>query len=785
VKLIVRILLSLLSVAGLLAVVWSVLPWLLVGFATRQMESRGYDDVRFGELTIGLEQTALRSLHFRSDGMIVDVRDIMLRHEPARLLSADLDAIEIDELSVTTSATQASGGGLPALDIAWLAGLLTTPWHGYLPADRIGLKSVILRNETTQRSSHASVALIREQQTLLARIDATDDAGRRYRASLDLTAEGILTIRLADDDDGHTTTPLSVTATPDPAEGTISAVYASDLSALARIMPIIPGTLRGQLDGTLVVTERRDSGRTGFRLDTRITDAGLNDYAARSIELDAAGDIAVENANTTIRFDGTSTVRAGEASLFGIEIAQATLTLPEVIRATAAGLDGENGALRLADIRQDDMTIAQAELTRLGFAYSPEADAEQPAFTAHFDMAVPRLSHDDISISVPTSTVKLAVPGNEAVRIDAETPTVTIDTTEAGVALEQCETHMRLPEDRVLSDFQCTLQMPRTSLGARLDYNLSTEKGDITFNTGQASPSTDAPLLISLLKGWNEPYDLVSGNIAVSGKYGWDPKRQSLITDIDIRDASGFYEDILFSGLNYSGRIELLPDIRTHKPAEVRIADIDIGVPITDATARLSLRTPRNKVLPVVVITRLRMRLLEGVISGKTILYDLNTEQNEIMLEISGLDLARLVELQQVDGLRASGILDGRLPIFIDQAGIEIRDGEIHARPPGGRIQYVPEGGSVGMGQAAPGADLVFQILEDLQYHSLEATANYTPDGKLLVSLSIKGRSPRLDTQRPVHINLNLEQNVLQLLESLRVADDIDELLDRNAQRLF
>jgi hypothetical protein len=89
------------------------------------------------------------------------------------------------------------------------------------------------------------------------------------------------------------------------------------------------------------------------------------------------------------------------------------------------------------------------------------------------------------------------------------------------------------------------------------------------------------------------------------------------------------------------------------------------------------------------------------------------------------------------------------------------------------------------MQQAAPGTNIVFEILEDLTYHTLETKVNYAPDGNLILNLAIRGISPKLDEKRPIHFNLNLEQNVVQLLKSLRIADDIDDVLDKNVQDYY
>jgi hypothetical protein len=61
----------------------------------------------------------------------------------------------------------------------------------------------------------------------------------------------------------------------------------------------------------------------------------------------------------------------------------------------------------------------------------------------------------------------------------------------------------------------------------------------------------------------------------------------------------------------------------------------------------------------------------------------------------------------------------------------------------------------------------------------------YQPDGTLKLRLEIKGNNLLVENGRPIHLNLNLEQNVLQLLESLRYVDGLSGTIDEKVQQLF
>ena len=89
------------------------------------------------------------------------------------------------------------------------------------------------------------------------------------------------------------------------------------------------------------------------------------------------------------------------------------------------------------------------------------------------------------------------------------------------------------------------------------------------------------------------------------------------------------------------------------------------------------------------------------------------------------------------------------------------------------------------MEKAAMGSEFVFRIIEDLNYNALEIDVNYEESGEMEMQLAIKGKSPKLDERRPIHFNLNLQQNVLKLLKGLRYAEGLSEEIDRNVQKSF
>jgi hypothetical protein len=159
---------------------------------------------------------------------------------------------------------------------------------------------------------------------------------------------------------------------------------------------------------------------------------------------------------------------------------------------------------------------------------------------------------------------------------------------------------------------------------------------------------------------------------------------------------------------------------------------------------------------------------------------DLNDPQASFDLVVQDLDIARVVETQNMEGLSAQGRVEGFLPVRLSAGGIRIEDGRLDDQD-GGVVRYaVSEEQAAAL--ASPLTDVVIRALRDFHYNVLNARANYHPDGTLQLQLQMEGNSPSLESDRPVHLNINSEQNVLSLLRSLDYAAGLNQTLDKRIQ---
>ena len=135
-----------------------------------------------------------------------------------------------------------------------------------------------------------------------------------------------------------------------------------------------------------------------------------------------------------------------------------------------------------------------------------------------------------------------------------------------------------------------------------------------------------------------------------------------------------------------------------------------------------------------------------------------------------------------MEGLDVSGRINGNIPVRHDRSGFSVADGSLANAGAGGVIHYQPSSEAL---KSSPYSEYVLQALEDYRYHNLVASISYKPDGTLLAGLQLQGKSPKLETSRPVHLNLQAEQNLLSLLKSLQYSQGLTSELNRRVQERF
>ena len=326
--------------------------------------------------------------------------------------------------------------------------------------------------------------------------------------------------------------------------------------------------------------------------------------------------------------------------------------------------------------------------------------------------------------------------------------------------------------------------------GIKADTSLT-----LDFNSNQLTGSVQPELfeitgpeqLRSLLLPYPFPVDVVTGVVHGDMQLSWDIASDietlSAQVQLKIENLGGAFDEYFFSGLGTEFAISVLPAINTVQPVQLQIESIDAGFPVTDVTAQLSVSQQGPDAPLQIDLHSALAQALGGYVALQPASIDLAQAEHELGMVLIRTDVDIIVRLQEIDDLDASGRLSGQIPIQINEAGVTVSDGRIYALEPGGLIRY---GGDVSAVSSAAGpAGFVFEALQHFEYSSMNVFPEYSPDGTLDMRLEIRGRNPQVEEGRPINLNINLEQNLLQLRESLRYVDGLNEAIDETVQEYY
>ncbi|MFK8050612.1 MAG: YdbH domain-containing protein [Halioglobus sp.] len=252
-----------------------------------------------------------------------------------------------------------------------------------------------------------------------------------------------------------------------------------------------------------------------------------------------------------------------------------------------------------------------------------------------------------------------------------------------------------------------------------------------------------------------------------------------LASEFNINELSGEYDSYSFDGVAMRAKWQGIDQLRTIEPVDISIANLNVGIELRDIQLHLSLpkKTPVSE--PAIVINQLSSRIFGGeVYLPQPKSWDFGAKSNNFIVKAKGWQLADMVALQQDEDIQAQGILEGQLPVELTEGRLIIADGYLRAVAPGGTIRYIANEASEALSASNPELELALDLLSDFQFHVLSSEVELDKGGNLLLGLSLQGKNPSQFDGRPVNFNINLEQNLDPLLQSLRLSDKLVEKLE-------
>lgn len=311
-------------------------------------------------------------------------------------------------------------------------------------------------------------------------------------------------------------------------------------------------------------------------------------------------------------------------------------------------------------------------------------------------------------------------------------------------------------------------------------HNLDTRAGQLTI--GDTAVSFGTQPLSSRVSPWNEDWDLAAGTVLVDLHARWTQTDSNLVingqTSTRIENLSGHYLDTAFVGLSTTFETAYdSPSGFTVEPSSFTIALIDTGLSIEKISAGYT-------VYPDALafdMENLQMEAYGGVIRADPFSFRTDGDSNTVLLRAEAIELDALLTLKEFEAIEVSGSIGAKLPVTIQGDIITIENGTLTGEPPGGVIRYSPGLNPDAADTSSIG--LVTRALSNFEYETLTAEVDYNTDGDLDLQLHLTGKNPDLDENRPVVLNLGVENNVPEMLKSLRAARAVEDVLEERLNK--
>ena len=321
-------------------------------------------------------------------------------------------------------------------------------------------------------------------------------------------------------------------------------------------------------------------------------------------------------------------------------------------------------------------------------------------------------------------------------------------------------------ENKLLVDWTSTLLNQKLTGNLQLSPEMLTLK--LPQNTIKLGPLVEsASNYMSVL----DFVEIESGEIKLdlSAQYNIKNEHLSFKSKLSSDEISGKKDNILFDGITLTSHLDYAIDATkkvtvNEDTQKINIENIFVGIPIQ----ALQLDATLNAGKPIV--QHFKARLL----GGKLDLDDFKVSvPSQTVLNLSGISLAEVIKYSSYPEIQGKAVLDGTFPLMLTTDGLEIENGIIFARAPGGYIK-VPENTVIkAMGRGNPAFSFTMQLLSNFQFDTLQGKIGYTNDGESDLKVEIKGISPTVSGAQPVNFNYSHNENILKLLKSLRFNDEL------------
>jgi len=287
------------------------------------------------------------------------------------------------------------------------------------------------------------------------------------------------------------------------------------------------------------------------------------------------------------------------------------------------------------------------------------------------------------------------------------------------------------------------------------------------------------------LVSWPSLLTLSRGKINASGTLILQLEKNKLTKnniEVQLADIAGIYDTLAFQGLSGKVKVTANETKLGVSSDNITVNNINKGFDFGPLVAAGKYESSwANLAQGRLDLQRFDGSVMGGSVSTAAQKFDFSRAIQNFTVALKDINLASLLKQYSSSELSGTGLLSGSVPIEINRAGIRVEQGVVAAVEPGGLLQMKSARANA-MAKSQPSMKLVVDALNDFHYTALASQINYDEEGKLLLSVKLEGRNPALENGRPIHLNVNLEEDVPAMLASIQLSSKVSDIVKKRLQ---
>jgi hypothetical protein len=283
-------------------------------------------------------------------------------------------------------------------------------------------------------------------------------------------------------------------------------------------------------------------------------------------------------------------------------------------------------------------------------------------------------------------------------------------------------------------------------------YNMDTAtasakaNGHLDFAPGRLEPKTLSPLL----KGYVND---LRGRVTYQANLSFARNIFSSSGKVDLSDIGFAVGSTTVKGLAGSVKLSNLLPPQTSGVQRLTVAHVETAVPLDNGIVAFSIEPA------------LSPHLVEAAwpfTGGRvTLTSPKGAALNRFDLTLTNIDVEKLLQLIDVPGLSGTGTLSGRFPIKIEDGDPFIMNGALSAD---GNGVIIYKNAAAEAAANTEQTELLTKALKNFHYTELSGALDGNVNGNLQFHLGLRGANPSLYDGYPIHLNVNLQGSLADLV---------------------